>query len=194
MGTLHYCNALIFLGSQSITYRGISKYCGAIFLSPPSSPPIPLGTFQNRRWRWYVLSFLRDMIYSVYLLRSVDLWIKGCVKSRIFLLRPCTCFPSLSARVHAPFYPQIPQASYFECSLSVIFSLKGELISVKNGGDLAAIVICMMVFLRYRSMHHPLWPTSLCFGGLSTVPICISYHAPRVCVLSCFPLGENAAA
>ena len=36
-------------------------------------------------------------IVCCYLLRSVDLWIKGCVKSRAFLLRRRTCFPSPSA-------------------------------------------------------------------------------------------------
>ena len=35
------------------------------------------------------------------LLRSVDLWIKGCVKSRAFLLRRRACFPSPSARILA---------------------------------------------------------------------------------------------
>ena len=43
----------------------------------------------------------------VTVLRSVDLWIKGCVKSHAFLLRRA-CFPSPSTRVDAPFYPQIP--------------------------------------------------------------------------------------
>ena len=35
------------------------------------------------------------------LLRSLDLWIKGCVKSRAFLLRRLACFPSPSARAPA---------------------------------------------------------------------------------------------
>ena len=38
-------------------------------------------------------------------------WIKGCMKFRgFFLLRRRACFPSPSARVHAPFYPQLPPA------------------------------------------------------------------------------------
>ena len=34
---------------------------------------------------------------------SVDLWMKGCVKSRVLMLRRCGC-------IHAPFYRQIPPA------------------------------------------------------------------------------------
>ena len=46
----------------------------------------------------------------VTVLRSVDLWIKGCVKSSVLMLRRRACFPSPSARVHAPFHAQIPPA------------------------------------------------------------------------------------
>ena len=54
---------------------------------------------------------LVNILSSIHVLRSVDLWIKGCVKSCAFLLRRRTCFPSPSSRVHAPFYPQIPPLS-----------------------------------------------------------------------------------
>ena len=42
-----------------------------------------------------------DRLCKKALLRSVDLWIKGRVKSRAFLLRRRACFPSPSARVFA---------------------------------------------------------------------------------------------
>ena len=44
---------------------------------------------------------LRNGCNMRHLLRSVDLWIKGCVKSRAFLLRRCACFPSPSACARA---------------------------------------------------------------------------------------------
>ena len=50
-----------------------------------------------------------------HILRSVDLWIRGCVKSRVFCsaaarVSPLRLRPRL--RVHTPFYPQIPPAQY----------------------------------------------------------------------------------
>ena len=42
------------------------------------------------------------------ILRGVDIWKKGCVKSRAFLLRRCACFPSPSCASHGLLYPQIP--------------------------------------------------------------------------------------
>ena len=45
-------------------------------------------------------SFLHPSSRDV--LRSLNLWIKGCVKSRAFLLRRRACFPSPSTRARAP--------------------------------------------------------------------------------------------
>ena len=42
-----------------------------------------------------------------YLLRSVDLWVRKCVKSRTFLLRRRTCFASLSGASHTLPYQKI---------------------------------------------------------------------------------------
>ena len=46
--------------------------------------------FEKRHFQSYHCIFTR-------ILRSVNLWIKGCVKSRAFLLRRRACFPSPSA-------------------------------------------------------------------------------------------------
>ena len=66
------------------------------------------------------------ILRTISILRSVDLSIKGCVKSRAFLLRSRACFPSPSAhaRVNALFYPQIPSAQY------ILRTKRGEV--VKN--------------------------------------------------------------
>ena len=45
-------------------------------------------------------------------LRSVDLWIKGSVKSRAFLLRCDASSPPPSGASHRLFYPEIPPAQY----------------------------------------------------------------------------------
>ena len=44
--------------------------------------------------------------------RSVDLWIKGSIKSRAFLLRRRACFPSPSSTSLGLFYPEIPPPQY----------------------------------------------------------------------------------
>ena len=48
------------------------------------------------------------------ILRSVDLWIKGSVKSRAFLLRHDASSPPPSGASHGLFYPEIlpPQYMY----------------------------------------------------------------------------------
>ena len=47
-----------------------------------------------------------------YVLRSVDLWIKGSVKSRAFLLRRDASSPPPSGASHGLFYPEIPPPQY----------------------------------------------------------------------------------
>ena len=49
-------------------------------------------------------------------LRSVDLWIKGSVKSRTFLLRRDANSPQPSGASHGLFYPEIPPPQYTQLS------------------------------------------------------------------------------
>ena len=50
-------------------------------------------------------------------LRSVDLWIKGSVKSHAFLLRCDASSPLPSGASHGLFYPEIPPAQYMLCAV-----------------------------------------------------------------------------
>ena len=62
----------------------------------------------------------RHLLNSADVLRSVDLWIKGCVKSCTFLLRRRPHFPSPSCASHAQFYPEIPPPHYNEMGWEAI--------------------------------------------------------------------------
>ena len=49
---------------------------------------------------------------QITVLRSVDFWIKGSVKSRAFLLRRDASSPPPSGTSHGLFYPEIPRPQY----------------------------------------------------------------------------------
>ena len=54
----------------------------------------------------------RNISCQYTVLRSVDLWIKGSVKSRTFLLRRDASSPPPSGASHGLFYPEIPPPQY----------------------------------------------------------------------------------
>ena len=106
--------------------EGGVPFCGgsAVFLLPipPSSgaegaQAMPHSIHHGLSVLRRLLSFVLDVGIAIgQLLRSLDLWIKGCVKSRAFLLRrraSARVSPlrlSTRPRVNVPFYPKIPPA------------------------------------------------------------------------------------
>ena len=74
-----------------------------------------------------------------YLLRSVDLWVRKCVKSRTFLLRRHACLPLPSAAHAIPNYPKI-------CTPEYICSSEGICQLTKSRGP--------KIEKRYRNHNH----------------------------------------
>ena len=65
----------------------------------------------------YSIASVNITLLKYDVLRSVDLWIKGSVKSRAFLLRCDASSPPPSGVSHRLFYPEIPPAQYMKAKL-----------------------------------------------------------------------------
>ena len=114
----------------------------------------------------------RDIFHNSHILRSVDLWVKKCVKSRAFLLRRGACLPLPSERHAPPHYPEMPSTRYNHLRRRYYF-------------------ILLPYFLRYRRRVCPQSPLPHCtlsvkphklsFFGLISPSRNSSYYLERGC-------------
>ena len=108
------------------------------------------------------------------LLRSVDLWIKGCVKCHAFLLRRRACFPSPFARVHALFYLQIPPAQY-----SGKFQKPASLLDQLSTGGLQGLKSAMQIFTCGSRTNSLFTPNIMANNAVQNDPLRLNWK--------CFP-------